>query len=148
MHWKDWCWSWSSDTLATWCKELIHWKRARYWERLKARRERDDRGWNGWMASLTQWTWVWANSEMMKEREAWHTAVRGVKKRHTPLSDWTTTTIVLEAIFRFINTLLWFESVLAIMFLLTCIKTHTKQWVLACKRGFIFVPVYKSLLTA
>ena len=32
------------------------------WERLKAGRERDDRGWDGWMASLTQWMWVWANS--------------------------------------------------------------------------------------
>ena len=27
IHWKDWCWSWSSNTLATWCKELTHWKR-------------------------------------------------------------------------------------------------------------------------
>ena len=32
------------------------------WERLKARGEGDDRGWDGWMASLTQWTWVWVNS--------------------------------------------------------------------------------------
>ena len=32
------------------------------WERLKARREGDDRGWDGWMESLTQWTWVWASS--------------------------------------------------------------------------------------
>ena len=42
FHWKDWCWSWYSNTLATWCKELIHWKRSRFWERLKA--EADDRG--------------------------------------------------------------------------------------------------------
>ena len=27
FHWKDWCWSWNSNTLATWCKELTHWKR-------------------------------------------------------------------------------------------------------------------------
>jgi len=26
IHWKDWCWSWSSSTLATWCKEPTHWK--------------------------------------------------------------------------------------------------------------------------
>ena len=32
------------------------------WERLRARGERSDRGWDGWMASLAQWTWVWANS--------------------------------------------------------------------------------------
>ena len=61
IHWKDWCWSWSSNTLATWCKEPTHWKRPWCWERLRAE-EGDDRGWDGWMASLTQWTWVWANS--------------------------------------------------------------------------------------
>ena len=62
FHWKDWCWSWSSNTLATWCKELTHWKRPRCWERLKAEGEGDDRGWDGWMASPTQCTWVWASS--------------------------------------------------------------------------------------
>ena len=36
VHWKDWCWSWSSNILATWCKELTHWKRPWCWERLKA----------------------------------------------------------------------------------------------------------------
>ena len=60
--WKDWCWSWNSNILATWCKELTHLKRPWCWERLKAGGEGDDRGWDGWMASLTQWTWVWANS--------------------------------------------------------------------------------------
>ena len=39
-----------------------HWKRPSCWERLKAGGEGDDRGWDGWMASLTQWTWVWVNS--------------------------------------------------------------------------------------
>ena len=61
IHWKDWCWSWNSNTLATWCKELTHWKRFCYWERLKVGGEGDDRGWYGWMASLTRWTWVWVN---------------------------------------------------------------------------------------
>ena len=50
------------NTLATCCKELIHWKRPWCWERLKAGREGDNRGWDGWMASLTWWTWVWVNS--------------------------------------------------------------------------------------
>ena len=40
----------------------IDWKRPWCWERLKAGGEGDDRGWDGWMASLTQWTWVWVNS--------------------------------------------------------------------------------------
>ena len=52
----------AENTLATWCRELTHLKRPWGWERLKAGREGDDRGWDGWMASLTQWTWVWVNS--------------------------------------------------------------------------------------
>ena len=54
---KDWCWSWSS-----WCEELTHWKRPWCWETLRAEREGGNRGWDGWTASQTQWTWVWANS--------------------------------------------------------------------------------------
>ena len=61
IHWKDWCWSWNSNTLATWCEELTYWKRPWCWERLKEGGERDDRGWDGWMASPTQWTWIWVN---------------------------------------------------------------------------------------
>ena len=53
---------WNSNTLVTWCKELDHWKRLWCWERLRAGGEGDDRGWDGWMASPTQWTWVWVNS--------------------------------------------------------------------------------------
>ena len=43
--------SWLTGKHPAWC-----------WERLRARGERSDRGWDGWMASLAQWTWVWANS--------------------------------------------------------------------------------------
>ena len=50
------------NTLATWCEELTHLKRPWCWEGLRAGREWDDRGWGGWMASLTQWRWVWVNS--------------------------------------------------------------------------------------
>ena len=56
---KDRCWSWNSNTLATWCEELTHLKRPWCWERLKAG---GDRGWDVWMASLTRWTRVWADS--------------------------------------------------------------------------------------
>ena len=52
----------NSNTLATWWKELTPWKRPWCWERLKARGEGGYRRWDGWMASLTQWTWVWVNS--------------------------------------------------------------------------------------
>ena len=52
----------NSNTLATSCEELTHWKRPWCWEGLGARGEGDDRGWDGWMASPTWWTWVWVNS--------------------------------------------------------------------------------------
>ena len=58
--WKDWCWS--SNTLATCCEELTHWKRPWCWRRLRERGEAGNRGWDDWLASLTQWTWVWATS--------------------------------------------------------------------------------------
>ena len=62
VHWKDWCWSWSSSSMATWCEELPHLKRSWCWERLRAGGEGDDRGWDGWMTSRTRWRWVWVNS--------------------------------------------------------------------------------------
>ena len=52
----------NSNTLATWCEELTHWKRPWCWERLRAGGEKGDRGWDDWMASPIQWTWTWANS--------------------------------------------------------------------------------------
>ena len=48
--------------MAAWCKELTHLKSPWCWERLKAEGEGDDRGWDGWMTSLTWWTWVWVSS--------------------------------------------------------------------------------------
>ena len=59
VHWKDWCWSWNSNTLATWCRELTRLKRPWCWERLRAGGEGDDRGWDDWMASPT---WVYSRS--------------------------------------------------------------------------------------
>ena len=50
------------STLATWCEELTHLKRPWCWERLMAGGEGEDRGWDDWMASPTQWTWVWVDS--------------------------------------------------------------------------------------
>ena len=52
----------TDTTLTTWCKEQTYWKRLWCWERLKVGREGDDRGWDGWVASPTWWTWIWASS--------------------------------------------------------------------------------------
>ena len=59
---EDWCWSQSSNTLATWCVKLTHWKRPWHWEWLRAGGEGGGREWDGWMASPTRWIWVWASS--------------------------------------------------------------------------------------
>ena len=90
IHWKDWYWSWNSNTLATWCEELTPWKRPWCCERLKLRGGRDNRGWGGWMASLTQWTWVWVGPESW-----WWTGKPGmlqsyeVAKSQIGLSNWS-----------------------------------------------------------
>ena len=53
IHWKDWCWSWSSNTLATWCEDLTYWKRTRCWEKLRAGGEAGTEdemvGWHHWL---------------------------------------------------------------------------------------------------
>ena len=57
----------------------IEGKRRRGWQRIR------------WLASLTQWTWIWANSRrIVEDRGAWHTAVHAVPKGRTQLSGWTT----------------------------------------------------------
>ena len=73
VHWKDWCWSWSSNTLATSCEEVTHWKRPWCWGRLEAGGEGDDRGWDGCIETSTRWTWVWVDS-----RSWWWTGRPGV----------------------------------------------------------------------
>ena len=77
------------NTLATWCEELTHLKRPWCWERLKVG-EGDDRGWDGWMASLTECTWVWVSSRSWWwTGKPWHAAVHGVAKSRTQASNWT-----------------------------------------------------------
>ena len=87
IHWKDWCWSWNYNNLATWYKELTHLKRPSCWERLRAGGEGDNRGWDGWVASPTQWTWVWVNSGVW-----WCTGKSGVLQSmdHRVGHDWAT----------------------------------------------------------
>ena len=91
VHWKDWCWSWNSNTLATSCTELIHWKRRWCWEGLGVGGKGDDRGWDGWMVSLTWSTWVWMNfgCERWTGRPGVLYFMGSQRVRHTERLNWT-----------------------------------------------------------
>ena len=68
---------------------VTHLKRLWFWERLKVGGEGYDTGWDGWIASPNQWTWVWLSKlqEVMLEREAWRAAVHEVTKSLTWLTE-------------------------------------------------------------
>ena len=82
---------WMPNIVSTWCEELTRGKRLRCWERVRAGGEGDNKGWDGWMASLAQWALVWVNSGRQ-----WRTGNPGMlqstgSERAGHVSDWTTT---------------------------------------------------------
>ena len=94
FHWKDWCWSWSFNTLTASCEELTNWKRPWCWERWKSKGEK---GWqtmrrlDGRIVESMDMS-LSKLREMVKDREARHVAVHAVAKSQTRPSDWMATT--------------------------------------------------------
>ena len=93
---QSWVFIWRTDAeaetpiLATSYKKLTHWKRLWCWEGLGVGGEGDNREWDGWMASPTQWRWVWVISWSWWLTGKWWSAVaHWVTKSRTRLSDWT-----------------------------------------------------------
>ena len=94
-HWKDWCKSWSSSTLATSCEASTHWKRPWRWERIRQKENgaaedevvRQHHRLNDMNFSQFQ--------AIVKDKGAWHAAIHGVAKSQTRLSDRTTTMKIL-----------------------------------------------------
>ena len=108
-------------------EELTPWKRPWSWERLKAGGDGDDRGWDGWMASLTQWTWIWANSGnwwwagkpgelhsigSQRDGHNWATELNWQKGSHEPtayLKNYIIKTLVFNYVLYFSQYFIWFK---------------------------------------
>ena len=102
------------------CEELTHWKRPWSWERLSAGGEGNDRGWGGWLASLTQWTWVWVDS-----RSWWWAGRPGVLRfmgSQRVGHDWVTELNWIE-----MGTNLWFLKIIFIKTLISSKHGHQSK---------------------
>ena len=90
IHWKDGCWSWSSNTSVTWCEELTHSKRP--WERLKAKGEVGGREWDGYHHWLNRHECEQTPGDSEGQGSMASCSFWGCKESDITLCDWTTTT--------------------------------------------------------
>ena len=95
IHWKDWCWSWSSNTLTTWCEEEDSLEKPLKLEKIESKRRRGQRRMR-WLDDLTDSMDMSfskvrdSEKEIVNDREAWSAIVHGFAKCQAQLSNWTT----------------------------------------------------------
>ena len=95
IHWKDWSRSWSSNTLATWCEELTHWKRPCCWKHWRQEEEKGStRGWDVWMTSPTQW-YEFEQAPGVGDGQGGLVCRSSWGRSQTRLSDWTELSAIL-----------------------------------------------------
>ena len=89
VHWKGWCWSWNSSTLATWWEESTHWKDPDAGRDWGQEEKEQQRMW--WLDGITDLMGMSLSKlqESVIDREAWRAVIHGVEKSRTRLSDWT-----------------------------------------------------------
>ena len=137
--WKDWCWSWSSNTLATWCQKstIFFFPKVDSLEKtlipgkIEGRKRRGWQGRDGWLASLTQWMWVWASS-----RRWWRTGKPGMPQSmglQRVIYDWATEHIdwlrrPRTLVGMWVGTVLW-DWALNLWGLMPSSDTECQNWV-------------------